>query len=152
MARSLRAAGLRYHGSSVTRIVFMLIVVVVAVGLVYDSILTELEAFRAGKPALSHLVSAVADLITFVLVAPLLLTTFAFRGGELYWTFGFLTIGTFGWVLNQAARRILELVGRVDLVASGRMVGFALACLFTAAAAFTHFLAVYRTRHREDIR
>lgn len=142
MARSLRAAGLEYYGSPAKKIAVTAIALGVAIALCYAPIVEALQSVRSNPGAL---VSPLADVITFVLVAPLLLTTFALRGGQLFWMFAFLTTGTMGWMVNQGSGTILRLLGGGDdVVRTGRMTGFAMACFLIAAAAFTQWLAAQR--------
>jgi hypothetical protein len=145
MARSLTAAGLRYYGSTAKRVAVILLALLLAIVLCQSSILEAWHSIDAGQPQAGRLVSALADVLTFVLVAPLLLTTFALRGGQLVWVFGFLTTGTIGWMVNQGATSIAHTFGGGDRVARViRNSGFAMACLFIAAAALTQWLAARR--------
>lgn len=145
MARSLSAAGLAYYGSRAKKVAFTVLALALAVALCYSPILESLQSLRSGEPTVGALVSPLADVITFVLVAPLLLTTFALRGGQLFWMFAFLTTGTAGWMVNQGAGTIIGLAGGGDVaVRTGRMTGFAMACFLIAAAAFTQWLAAQR--------
>jgi hypothetical protein len=142
MARSLRAAGLEYYGTPARKALVTLLAFGFAIALCYVPIVSALESVRTNPGAL---VSPVADVITFVLIAPLLLTTFALRGGQLFWMFAFLTTGTMGWMVNQGAGTILRLLGGGDdAIRTGRMTGFAMACFLIAAAAFTQWLAAQR--------
>ena len=139
MSRSMSAAGLEYYGSPWRRIAYLTLAAILAVALVQKSILTATSA--------GSFVSALADLITFLLVAPLLLTAFAFRGGQLFWTYAFLTVGTFGWMFNQGASTVIRLAGGSDSpIRTGRIAGFAIACLFIAAAALAQWLAGARAK------
>lgn len=145
MARSLAAAGLAYYGSRAKKAAFMLLALALAVALCYSPILEALRSLRTSDPSIGAFVSPLADVITFVLVAPLLLTTFALRGGQLFWMFAFLTTGTVGWMVNQGAGTIVTLAGGSEnAVRTGRMTGFAMACFLIAAAALTQWLAAQR--------
>ena len=135
MARALNEAGLEYYGSTTRKVVFFAIAVALAVALCSGALISEVESMRAGDPHFGSMVSVLADAITFLLVAPLLLTTLALWGGQLFWIFAMLTVGTFGWMVNQGASTLLRLGDWVSLVRSGRMFGFALACFFIAGAA-----------------
>jgi hypothetical protein len=145
MARSLAAAGLEYYGSRAKKIAFTVVALALAVALCHAPILEALQSLRTDDPSIGALVSPLADVITFVLVAPLLLTTFALRGGQLFWMFAFLTTGTAGWMVNQGAGAVVRLIGgSEDAVRTGRMTGFAMACFLIAAAALTQWLAAQR--------
>lgn len=143
-SRSLKAAGLDFHSSTVRKGVVVVLSMALALALCWGSFWSEVVSARAGELHIGSLISVLADMITFVLVAPLLLTAFALRGGRLFWIFALLTVGTFGWMVNQGASRVLRLVGWEAAARTGRMLGFALACCFISAAAFTQWLAVRR--------
>jgi hypothetical protein len=76
-------------------------------------------------------------MLTFILVAPLLLTLWSFRGGQLSWVYGCLALSTVGWMINQAANDLLPAVA----VRDGQMTGLFLACLAVAAAAYSQLAA-----------
>ena len=142
MARALRAAGLEYYGSPLKRWVVIALALAVALLLCYPTVVDTLATARTNP---SDLVSPVADIITFVLVAPLLLTTFALFGGQLFWTFAFLTVGTMGWMVNQGSGEVVRMMrGGDDVVRAARMFGFAMACFFIAAAAWTQWMSARR--------
>ena len=146
-ARSFKAAGLDFGMSRAKTFLATAVAIVIAFALCHASIISSFNALRGGSFTPSDLVSPLADVATFVLVAPLLLSAFALRGGQQFWMFALLTIGTVGWMVNQGIGTILELGGNATAAAvrSGRMTGFALACIFIAAAAFTQWLAAHRT-------
>lgn len=146
MARSLNAAGIGYLTSQSKRILLTLLALAVAVLLCYSSLLAEWQSIRAGDVRIGSIVSVVSDVITFTLIAPLAMSAFALRGGQLFWIFGYLTLAVFGWMLNQSASALTEyfLVGD-DPLRTIRGAGVAIATLFTAAAAATQWLAARRT-------
>lgn len=146
-ARSFKAAGLDFGGSRMKTMIATGISLVIALLLCHQSIIGGFAALRAGSFTPSDLVSPLADVVTFALVAPLLLTAFALRGGQQFWMFALLTIGTVGWMINQGTGTLFELAGgaSAEALRAGRMTGFAMACIFIAAAAFTQWLAAQRT-------
>jgi hypothetical protein len=145
MARTLTAAGLDYYGSRAKRIVIIAAALALAILLCYSSLTTEWQSIQAGEVRPGRLVSVLSDIITFVLIAPLLLTTFTLRGGRLFWIFGFLAISVFGWMVNQAGTSIgLLLGGGNEAARVARFAGVAVASLFNAAAAVTQWLAADR--------
>lgn len=146
-ARSFKAAGLDFSGSRTKTVVVTLVATAIALAICYDAISGGFVALREGSLTPSDLISPLADVATFALVAPLLLSAFALRGGQQFWMFALLTTGTIGWMLNQGIGTILQFVGMGTdaAIRSGRMTGFAMACVFIAAAAFTQWLAAQRT-------
>jgi hypothetical protein len=146
LARSLSAAGLDSSVSRRRRIAAGTVALAIGIALCYGSIASTLQSLRSGDPNFGALVSPLADVITFALVAPLLLTAFALRGGQTFWMFALLTAGTIGWMVNQGAGTILDLLGGSEnAIRAGRMTGFAMACLLIAGAALTQWLAANRS-------
>jgi hypothetical protein len=90
------------------------------------------------------LISVLADVITFTLVAPLASSMLALRGGQLSSIFGMLTLSVFGWMVNTGATSIADLFGGDDALRAIRFAGIAIAVLFNAAAAATQSLAAAR--------
>lgn len=145
MARSLSAAGLESNQPPLVKGLVFVAALLLAVVLCKSSMQAGAASLRSDNPRPARLVSPAADVITFVLVAPLLLATFALRGGQLFWIFGFLTTGTIGWMVNQGAVFLASLAGGgEDAVRAIRITGFAMACLFITAAALTQWLAARR--------
>jgi hypothetical protein len=145
IARSLRAAGLESTATPLVKTLVFVAALVLAVLLCKDAMKAGYDSLSSDTPRLSRLVSPAADVVTFLLVAPLLLTALALRGGQLSWIFGSLTLGTIGWMVNQGADFLATLAGAGDdAVRAFRMIGFAMACLFIAAAALTQWLAARR--------
>lgn len=137
--RALRVAGLQFYGPALVKVGVFLAAIAVAAALVMP---TVIDVWRSDVGLLSRtadLVSAGADMLTFILVAPLLLTLWSFRGGQLSWVYGCLALSTIGWMINQAANDLLPDVA----VRDAQMTGLFLACLAVAAAAYSQ-LAVSR--------
>jgi len=141
MARALHTAGLQYYGSRTNKILFVSLAFLLAAALCFGAFAGELASIRSAAPDWGGIVSTLADFITFLLIAPLLLTTMALRGGQLFWIFAMLAVGTFGWMVNQGAATILHAASLDPLIRSGRMFGFALACFFISGAAVAQWLA-----------
>lgn len=144
MARSLKAAGLDYYGSQLKKWSVIALAVIVAFLLCYEPIVSASQDLDTAE-GWATFFSPLADAITFLLVAPLVLTTMALRGGQLSWIFGFLATGTIGWMVNQGARAVVTVFGGGDsAIRTGRILGFAIAGAFISAAAWTQWLAVRR--------
>ncbi len=136
LARSLHAAGLHYAGSRSTKLLFFALGTVLAAALVLEPSLREIRRLLAGTGELDRTVSVLADLVTFILVAPLLLTALSFRGGRLFGIYALLTAGTIGWMINQGSSTLLAIVGMSSATRAGQMFGFAMACGCIAGAAY----------------
>jgi hypothetical protein len=137
--RALRIAGLQFYGSPAIRVAVFVAAIAVACALVMPTVLDVWRSEAGDLSRAANLVSAVADMLTFILVAPLLLTLWSFRGGQLSWVYGCLALSTIGWMINQAADDLLPAVA----VRDAQMTGLFLACLAVAAAAYSQ-LAVSR--------
>jgi hypothetical protein len=144
-ARSFHAAGLDFGASRSRTVIATLAAVAIALALCYESISSAWLNLQSGSLTPGTLISPLADVVTFALVAPLLLTAFALRGGQQFWMFALLTTGTIGWMVNQGSGTIVRFAGgSSEAIRAGRMTGFAMACFFIAAAALTQWLAADR--------
>ena len=128
----LRNSGLQFYGPAALKLAVFVIAVAIACALVLPTVLQLLDSERAGIEFVAELVSAAADMLTFILVAPLLLTVWSFRGGKLSWVYGFLALSTVGWMVNQAADDLLP----QRIVRDTQMLGLFLACASVAVAAY----------------
>jgi hypothetical protein len=82
--------------------------------------------------ALPHLASDVGDCITFVLLAALIRTALALRGGVVFWIWSLFAASEIAWMLFDGARTLTELFGATwftsPLVESLRVIGAAYFC------------------------
>jgi len=102
IARVWRVAGFDLASSTAKRIVVGLAVVIGIVAGGYMS-LTSLRSVLSGNLTdIVHFVSSVADIVSFALIAPFLITAIALRGGSLAWTWTLLTASLLGWLLFDA--------------------------------------------------
>jgi len=138
--RVLHSAGLEFYGSRMLKIGVFLVAVAIACALVLPTIISSLTDAMPGIRRASSLASAAADMITFILVAPLLLTVWSFRGGQLSWIYGFLALSTIGWMINQAANDLLP----APIIRDGQMFGFILACASVTAAGYSQIASSRR--------
>jgi hypothetical protein len=136
LARSLHAAGLRYSGARSLKLGFFAIAAVLTAVLVLEPSVREVRRLLAGTGELDRAVSVLSDLVTFILVAPLLLTAHSFRGGRLFGVYALLTAGTIGWMINQGSGTLLTFLGMTGATRAGQMFGFAMACACIAGAAY----------------
>lgn len=131
--RALKTAGLQFYGSAIVKGVVFIAAIAVACILVMPTVVEVLRTDAGLLSRVATLVSAAADMLTFILVAPLLLTLWSFRGGQLSWVYGCLALSTIGWMINQAANDLLPDAA----VRDAQMTGLFLACLAVAAAAYS---------------
>jgi hypothetical protein len=135
---ALRNSGLQFYGSPAVKLAVFAGAVAIACMLVLPTVLDLLGGNLSGIQVVADLVSAAADMLTFILVAPLLLTVWSFRGGKLSWVYGFLALSTVGWMINQAADDLLPRL----VVRDTQMFGLFLACASVAAAAYLQHASV----------
>lgn len=103
VARAWRVGGLSGAVSSTTRRAATALSVVVAVGLAGSFAWSALERLLGGDvAALGSLASSVGDIVGLALIAPIVLTAVALRGGTLSWPWSLRAVSSFGWVLYDA--------------------------------------------------
>ena len=145
MARVLDAAGIGYLMSAVKRFLLTAAALAVAIALCHASLLAQWQALSSGSVQPGALISVLADVITFTLIAPLAMSTLALRGGRLSWIFGFLAVSVVGWMINTGATSIAGAFGGgADALRLIRTAGVAVATMFNAAAAAMQSFAAHR--------
>ncbi len=84
-------------------------------------------ALAGNLEGLPHLASDLGDAVTFVLLAALVRTALALRGGVVFWTWLLFSAGQVAWMLFDGARTLTELFGASSfsspLVESLRVLG-----------------------------
>ena len=110
-ARTYRVAGLELPGSTLRKGLFVAGAVVLATLAAGHSLYLGVVQGMAGD--LEQWVGAVSsagDIATFVLVAPVLLTALALRGGLLVWPWGLYVASNVAWLLFDAQDTLSSLV------------------------------------------
>jgi hypothetical protein len=103
IARVWRVAGFELAGSPLVRRAVQLAAIAIAVVAAGWLCVTSAREVAQGQTAsLVDLFSSLADIVSFALIAPFLLTAIAFRGGSLGWTWALLTLSLFGWLAFDA--------------------------------------------------
>ena len=144
MARVLNAAGFGQIFSPAKKAVITIGALAIALALCWPTLADHWALIAAGNARPASAISAVADVITFTLVAPLALSAIALRGGQISWIYGFLTLSVFGWMVNSGADAIAGVAG-TSAVRTVRLAGVVAAVLFHIAAAATQIVAARRT-------
>jgi hypothetical protein len=104
IARAWRVAGLDLRVPSAVRWVAVGVSLAIALALVGALTLEDLRTVSGGDlRVLPSLASNVGDVVSLTLVAPILLTAFALRGGSLGWPWSLLALSSVGWLLYSAA-------------------------------------------------
>ena len=144
IARVWRVAGFELAGSPMVRRAVVLVAVAIALVSAGDLAVTSARELAHGQSAASvDLFSSIADIISFSLIAPFLLTAIAFRGGSLGWTWALLTASLFGWLLFDATLSFgATISANADAVKRVSESARLLACGFGMAAGLAQRIAV----------
>jgi hypothetical protein len=143
IARVWRVAGFELAGSPSVRLAVRIGAFVIAVVAAGNLTLMSAREFAHGQTAsLVDVFSSVADIVSFALIAPFLLTAIALRGGSLVWTWALLTLSMFGWLLFDTTLSFASLLPGADVVTRVSESARLLACTFGLAAGLAQRLAV----------
>jgi hypothetical protein len=111
LARSWRVASISLPGGRAGAVAVTLAAAALALLVAGPEVLREARAVGAGDlTALSLLFAAVVDVLTLILLAPLLLTTLALRGGLFAWPWGLLTANAVAWLLYDGAAALAPIL------------------------------------------
>lgn len=104
LARAWSVAGLIHPGSSVAKIAMYAGGIVVALATAGHATLIDLHALLGGDPQrIPAFASDLGDIAGLVLVAPVLLTAIALRGGLLAWPWALMAASQLSWLFYDAA-------------------------------------------------
>ncbi len=136
LARAWSIAGLELPGSRTSRYAVMLVAAMLAVGISGSDLVHDSHKLFAGDLAsMHHVVSDLGDIFGLALIAPVLLTAIAMRGGVLTWPWALLTASLVFWLLYDAISLIEEsLPGHETAARVVRETFRALACATEFAA------------------
>jgi hypothetical protein len=111
LARVWSAVGLDDAVRGQRKMLFAAAVALVVV-LTGPSLAHDAASALAGKlGAIPHLASDVGDAVSFLLLAALVRTALALRGGVVFWTWSLFAAGQVAWMLFDGARTLTELLG-----------------------------------------
>ncbi len=100
LARVWRVAGIALPGSRRSRVLVGVGAAAIGLGIVAWTSAHDLVAMRGGdRDAVVSIASSLGDAVSFIVIAPLLLTALAMRGGALFWPWAFITASNVGWLL-----------------------------------------------------
>ena len=112
IARAYRVAGLDLRVPAAVRWLAVGISLTIALALVGELTLQDLQTLARGDlHVLPSLASNTGDVVSLTLIAPILLTAFALRGGNLGWPWSLLAFGSLGWLLYGAAPMVGTALG-----------------------------------------
>jgi hypothetical protein len=144
LARAVSASGLGHPGTHGGRVAFVLIALVVALALESNALRYDLPGtFRGNGMAVGNLALDLGDVVTVVLIAPLILTIVRLRGGLWGWPYLLYAMGSVVWLFYDAT----GVLGEMDLMLRAEIEGGlrVTACLYLAAAAIGQVLSAHRT-------
>jgi hypothetical protein len=112
LAHAWRVAGLDLPGSVTSRFALRGLFLALALAAAGAPTVIELRGLLDGHIGhLENLASCVGDIITFSMIAPMLLTAIALRGGHLAWPFALLTASLMSWLCSDALFSLAPLLG-----------------------------------------
>jgi hypothetical protein len=104
LARAWQVAGLEGADSPGRRRTLFIVALVLAIVIVGQNLRIDIKALAAGHlSSLVMLASDLGDTVSLALIAPVLLTALALRGGLLLWPWALLTASLLGWLFYDAA-------------------------------------------------
>jgi hypothetical protein len=144
LARAWSTAGLELPGSRATRYSLVAGAAVLALCISGSDLYVDGSAVLRGDMSSLHGVgSDLGDILGLCLIAPVLLTAIAMRGGVLKWTWGLLTASLLFWLLYDCASTIDHFVtGHVAAIVMVRETFRALACVAEFSAGLAQRRAI----------
>lgn len=119
LARTWSVAGLEPEASKLTRGTLLVAASVVAVVVSGPALYGDVRAIGRGEiEPIASIVGDLADGVTLVVIAPVLLTTLALRGGVLRWPWGLLTASILFWLLYDAGLGLEHAFGATSAAAT----------------------------------
>jgi hypothetical protein len=107
LARTARVAGIEMPGSDTTR--RLLAAIALAVALIAAgpaAVISARQVLGGDETGLMSFASCLGDIFCFAMIAPLLLTTVAMRGGLLAWPWGFMTASGLAWLAYDGVQTL----------------------------------------------
>jgi hypothetical protein len=119
LARTARVAGIEMPGSNTTRSVLHLIALTIAlVAAGPTAFITARDVLHGDQRSLMYFASCMGDIFCFAMIAPLLLTAVAMRGGLLAWPWGFMTASGLAWLTYDGIQTLSPLLFRISAEAA----------------------------------
>lgn len=148
LARAWKVAGLTLPGTGGQRWAVLLIAVLLAAALGGPGVVRNFTELIGGDAsALTGLAMALGDIISLILIAPVLLTALALRGGLFGWPWWLLTASLLSWLLYDGVLEMGPLLGAGEQAVRTVSEMFrALACLFELSAGLAQRHIVKCTR------
>lgn len=111
LARTARVAGIQMPGSDVTRHVLSAIALAIALAAGGPAaIVSARQVLHGDQGGIMFFASCIGDIFCFAMIAPLLLTTIAMRGGLLAWPWGFMTASGLAWLTYDGVQTLAPIL------------------------------------------
>jgi hypothetical protein len=111
LSRAWQVAGIELPGSPAKIGMVRYLGVAVALAVAGPSVAFDLQAVANGNiRSLVGAASAIGDIFSLALIAPVMLTAIALRGGLLKWPWGLMTASQMGWLFYDATRLMTHFV------------------------------------------
>jgi len=148
LAQAWRVAGLELPGTKGQRWAGLLIAVLLAAALGGPGVINNfIELVGGDAAALTGVAMALGDMISLILIAPVLFTALALRGGLFGWPWWLLTASLVSWLLYDGVLEMGPYLGAGEqTVRSVSEMFRALACMFEFSAGLGQFYIVRRTK------
>jgi len=148
LAQAWRVAGLELPGTKGQRWVGIVIAVLLAAALGGPGVVNNLTELAGGDAsALTGMAMALGDMISLILIAPVLFTALALRGGLFGWPWWLLTASLISWLLYDGVLEMGPYLGAGEQAVKTVSEMFrALACMFEFSAGLAQYYIVRRTK------
>ncbi len=134
-ARALTVAGLDVAGTRGSRVAWTLVAVVVSVVVAGPGVVDSFRGLEAGNMrSLATVASGLGDMVSLVLLAPLIYVVITLRGGALFWPFMLLAASILSWLVYDGAGMIAGWAGRPEAVVPLQQCCRVWACMFLFSA------------------
>jgi hypothetical protein len=145
LARAWTVAGLEPPGTRVGRGAIIAIAILISFTIAGPAVYVDFRDFIRGAPvSLVGFASDLGDIVSFCLIAPVLLTALALRGGSLVWPWGLMTASMLGWLCYDGATLVGNTILHGDAVTVRTVADVfrSLACLFALSAGLAQRMAM----------
>jgi len=148
LAQAWRVAGLELPGTKGQRWSGVVIALLLAAALGGPGLVNNfVELVSGDASALTGVAMALGDMISLILIAPVLFTALALRGGLFGWPWWLLTASLVSWLLYDGVLEIGPYLGAGEQTVKSVSEMFrALACMFEFSAGLAQFYIVRRTK------
>ena len=151
LAQAWKVAQLNLPGTQSQRLVIVLVSILIAGMVAGPSVVDNLfNLLAADYYALTGLASSLGDIICLCLIAPLLLTALALRGGLIGWPWLLLVVSLLAWLFYDGILVVGPLVGMASHATSISSEIFrTMACMYTFSAGMAQCLVLKQIRQNQ---